>query len=262
MAAGALNADNWPGTIEPVRIAGIPVAPLSTAQWIDLLRSDHREIRMCGGRPRYHSAINGNVMSVYARDPAFRAAIDTADAIAADGVPVMVASKLLRGVPIPDRAATTDLFHDIARAAEADGLSMYFLGSTEDENAAAVAAVARLYPALRIAGRQHGYFSREEEAGIVEAIAAAKPDILWVALGMPREDLFAARNLDRLTGVTWVKTCGGLFNFLSGKNSRAPAWMRDRGLEWLYRTILEPRRLLWRYASTNVHALWLMATRH
>jgi N-acetylglucosaminyldiphosphoundecaprenol N-acetyl-beta-D-mannosaminyltransferase len=69
------------------------------------------------------------------------------------------------------------------------------------------------------------------------------------------------RNLDRLTGVGVIKTAGGLFDFLSGERSRAPAWMQAAGLEWLYRTWLEPRRLLVRYALTNPHALYLLLTR-
>lgn len=138
---------------------------------------------------------------------------------------------------------------------------MYFLGATEEENAAAVANMRVLYPGLRITGRHHGYFTLEEEPDIIADIAAARPDILWVALGIPREDQFVVRNRARLHGITWIKTCGGLFNFLSGRNRRAPKWMCDSGLEWLYRPMLEPRRLAWRYATTNVHAIWLMLTR-
>jgi len=269
-------AEGWPQPIAPVRVGGIPVAPLSTRQWVELMLSDYRRIkggRIKGGRikgrqtqglgerPRYHSAVNGNVLSVYARDADLRAAFARVDAIAADGVPIMMGAKWLHGVTIPDRAATTDLFHDLDRAAEAEGLSMFFLGATDAENAKAVEQVRARYPGLRIAGRHHGYFGQEDEDRIVAEVLAADTDILWVALGVPREDMFVARNLDRLVGLTWVKTCGGLFNFLSGTNSRAPRWMRDNGLEWLYRTMLEPRRLFWRYLTTNVHAMWLIATR-
>lgn len=256
-----LSADVWPEPIQPVRVAGIPVAPLSTAQWIELMLSDHRAVQEAGAAPKYHAAINGNVISAYASNPAFREAFDHADAVAADGVPVMMAAKHLKGRIIPDRAATTDLFHDLAQAAQDHGLSMYFLGATAEENAAALARVRELYPRLAIAGSHHGYFGPEDELRIVAEIVAAKTDILWVALGMPREDIFAARNLAKLQGVTWIKTCGGLFNFLSGLRSRAPRWMRDNGLEWLYRIMLEPRRLFWRYFTTNIHATWLMLVR-
>jgi len=247
--------------IDTVRVGGIDVARLSTQEWIDLLLYDHERNRHESMRPRYHTAVNGNVLSVCARRQDVRNAITGADAIAADGMPILVAAKYLLNKPIADRAATTDLFHDIAAAAQDHGLSMYFLGATASQNAAAVAKVQALYPQLKIVGRHDGYFSPAEEDAVIADIQAAAPDILWVALGMPREDLFVVRNLDRLSGVTWVKTCGGLFNFLSGKNKRAPKWMRNYALEWLYRLWLEPRRLGWRYFTTNFHAIWLILTR-
>ncbi|WP_324749647.1 WecB/TagA/CpsF family glycosyltransferase [Sphingomonas sp. LY54] len=202
--------------------------------------------------------MNGNVLSVNATNAEFSAALREADALAADGAPILFGARLFGRAEIPDRAATTDLFHDLARAAEDEGLSMYFLGGTEKENRTAVAEVRRQYPRLRIAGRHDGYFDSGEEARLVREISAARTDILWVGLGVPREDLFVVRNRARLHGITWIKTCGGLFNFLSGSRSRAPLWMRRSGLEWLYRLALEPRRLFRRYFFTNFHALWLM----
>jgi N-acetylglucosaminyldiphosphoundecaprenol N-acetyl-beta-D-mannosaminyltransferase len=256
----SLKADGWDRAIEPVVVAGIDVAPLSTNQWVELMLSDCRQVKGGALSGQYHTAINGNVVSAFASDAEFRRAIQSADAVAADGVSVMWGAKLFGRCPIPDRAATTDLFHDLARAAQDNGLSMYFLGSSAAENAAAVANVRAAYPRLKIAGNHHGYFNSAEEDAVVAAIIAAKPDILWVALGMPREDLFVMRNRAAFAGIGWIKTCGGLLNFLSGLRSRAPMWMQRAGLEWLYRMALEPRRLFWRYLSTNVHSIWLMAT--
>jgi len=258
MGEKSLLAESWPAPISPVVVGGLPVAPLTTRQWVELMLSDYKSVRSWGGTPRYHSAVNGNVLSINARNPAFREALGEADALAADGVPILFGARIFAGTHIPDRAATTDLFHDLARAAEAEGLSMYFLGGTEEENCAAVARVRRQYPGLRIAGRHDGYFGIEEEPKLIREITAARTDILWVGLGVPHEDLFVVRNRARLHGVTWIKTCGGLFNFLSGSRSRAPLWMRKSGLEWLYRLALEPRRLFRRYLFTNIHALWLM----
>ena len=82
-----------------------------------------------------------------------------------------------------------------------------------------------------------------------------KPDILWIGLGVPLEQQFIERNIDRLTGVGVVKTSGGLFDFISGKNPRAPQWMQDAGLEWVYRAMREPRRLGMRYLTTNPQAI-------
>jgi N-acetylglucosaminyldiphosphoundecaprenol N-acetyl-beta-D-mannosaminyltransferase len=118
----------------------------------------------------------------------------------------------------------------------------------------------RLYPRLNIVGYRHGYFSAEEEADVVAAINAVRPDILWIGLGVPGEQRFALRHRDDLR-VGLIKTAGGLFDFLSGKNRRAPEWMQATGLEWVYRIYLEPRRLLGRYMRTNPHALFLLLTK-
>lgn len=259
MIGKTVRADCWPVPVAPVNVGGVSVMPLTTQQWIELMLSDCRAARANRSAARYHTATNGNMLSVFARDPEYRAAIERADAIAADGVSVMWGARVFAGTSIPDRAATTDLFHDLARAAERNGLSMYFLGASAEENAKAVARVRTLYPELRIVGERDGYFKRDEETAVIDAVVAAQPDILWVALGVPREDIFVARHLDRLQGIGWVKTCGGLFNFLSGLRSRAPGWMRSTGLEWLYRLALEPRRLFWRYFVTNIHSIWRMA---
>jgi N-acetylglucosaminyldiphosphoundecaprenol N-acetyl-beta-D-mannosaminyltransferase len=82
-----------------------------------------------------------------------------------------------------------------------------------------------------------------------------------LARSRPAEQSFAARNRDRLHGVGLIKTSGGLFDFVSGKNSRAPAWLQQIGLEWAYRIYLEPRRLAGRYLLTNPHAIFLLLTR-
>lgn len=254
-----LHADSWVTPVDHIRIGGVPVAPLSTRQWLDLLISDYHDTQLNHRLPRYHSAANGQVISEYARNSRLRATLEQADAIAADGMPLVLFSRLT-GQSVPNRAATTDLFHDIAALAQREKLTMYFLGGSEDENRVAVENVGRLYSDAVIAGRRHGYFSVGEEPAIIEEIRNARPDILWIGLGVPRQEYFALQYREALTGVTWIKTCGGLFNFLSGTNSRAPRWMQMTGLEWLYRTMLEPRRLMWRYLVTNIHAAWLMVT--
>jgi exopolysaccharide biosynthesis WecB/TagA/CpsF family protein len=244
-----------------VRVGGVRVGALSRSEWAAYAIAAAHAHRKTGGRPRLTTSANGNVQSLYARSSRFRAMLDAFDAVEADGMPMVWASRLLTRTPIPERSAMTDLFHDVAARAAEEGLSLYFLGGNEEVNAAAVSNAQRLYPGLIVAGRRNGYFTAAEEAGVVDAINAAKPDILLVGFGVPKEHEFTMRNVDRLHNVGVVKTCGGLFDFLSGKNPRAPQWMQDASLEWLYRLMNEPGRLFWRYATTNVHALWLMTMR-
>ncbi len=249
-----------PAALPAVRVGGISIVALGRADWSCWVVARARA-RRGNGVPYFLTSANGNVLSRCARSDAFRELIEAADAVDADGQPIVVASRLMTRTPIPERCATTDFFHDVAREAEAAGASIYLLGATEEVNRLAAEATRRLYPRLRIAGRRNGYFEDAEEPAVVAAINAAAPDIVWVGLGVPTEQAFVVRNRAHLTNVGALKTCGGLFDFVAGRNTRAPQWMRDRSLEWLYRLGLEPRRLFWRYAVTNVHTLWLLGTR-
>jgi exopolysaccharide biosynthesis WecB/TagA/CpsF family protein len=211
--------------------------------------------RGTGKTPFYSTSANGQVLALCGKDPKFLTLMREADQIHADGMPMVTYSSHFSDHPLPERVATTDLVHAVAREASAAGASFYFLGASEEVNARAVERVRSLYPQLIFAGRRNGYFSREEEPAIIEAINRAAPDILWIGLGVPLEQQFVHRNKAKLTGVGVIKTSGGLFDFLSGKNKRAPRWMQSAGLEWVYRAWLEPRRLAMRYITTNPQAI-------
>ena len=241
-----------------VWIGGLPVAVIGRAAsarlLIDIARS--RRSRL----PPVITSANGQVISLVARDPEARRLFLAADLIHADGMPLVFASRLRSPAPLPERVATTDLFHDVARLAEVEGASFYLLGAEAKVIDRAVGRIRERYPRLTIAGHRSGYFEESEDR-IVDEINAAAPDVLWVGMGVPRELSFSLGQRHRLTSVGVIKTSGGLFDFLSGKNPRAPAWMQAAGLEWLYRTALEPRRLLMRYVTTNPHAAYLLLTK-
>src|SRR5580658_6052572 len=185
-----------------------------------------------------------------------------AELIQADGMPLVFVSRLFHQTPLPERVATTDLFHDVALVAQQRGASVYLLGAAKAVVNQAMRRVRELYPGLKIAGHGCGYLRREgDEDRVIAEINQARPDILWLGLGAPTEQEFAIRHRDRLRGVGLIKTSGGLFDFVSGKNPRAPVWMQRAGLEWAYRIYLEPRRLAGRYLITNPHALFLLLTR-
>jgi exopolysaccharide biosynthesis WecB/TagA/CpsF family protein len=217
--------------------------------------------RRRGGPPPWFTSANGEVLARAAANPAIAALFASADQVVADGQPLVLASRLLCRVPLPERVATTDLFHDAARLAENEGHSFYLFGASESENARAAAAVAARYPRLRIAGRSHGYLSGADLQARIEEINRLAPDVLWVGLGVPREQEFVRDHAHQLGNVGVVKTAGGLFNFLSGRNRRAPRWMQRIGLEWLWRASVEPARLLPRYLRTNPVAVFLLLTR-
>lgn len=244
--------------VRRVVIGGIPIAALSLEEWAELMVADCAANRDGSAPAKFMTSANGYVMSLYNRDLRFKRLIDQADGIDADGMPLVLGSRLLARFPLPERIATADFFHFAAKRADENGISFYFLGSTEEDNRDAVRQVRASYPNLRIAGRHHGFISPDDEDGIVQQIVAAGTDVLWVAMGVPGEHQFIVRNRDKLRGVTWVKSCGGMFKFISGKDPRAPQWMQALCLEWAYRLWREPRRLFWRYFRTNGHAAYLM----
>ena len=209
--------------------------------------------------PAFLTSTNGEVTYRCDLDQRERSLFLQADAISADGMFHVFVSRFKGDVALPERVATTDLFHDVAQRAEAEGATMYMLGATPAANDAAAEAVRSAFPALKLIGHRHGFFdSPAEEAAVCDEIAALAPDILWVSMGVPREQEFVVKNRLRLSSVGVIKTSGGLFDFLSGNAIRAPDWMQNVGLEWLWRLIQEPRRLAWRYIKTNPRALYLL----
>ena len=244
-----------------VFVGGVRVAPLSRADLTLRIVEDCLERRADAGLgpPALLFDSNGQGISLAARNPEYRRAIEAADLVHADGGSVVLASRFVAGASIPDRSATTDLLHDVAAAGLSSNLSHYLLGGTEEVNDACADRLGELYPGIVIAGRHHGYFTREEEEGIVAAINEAAPDVIWVGLGKPREQLFGVRHRDTLRA-NWLITCGGCFNYVTGHYRRAPQWMQRANLEWLFRAATT-QKLLWRYLTTSPHAIWLAATR-
>jgi exopolysaccharide biosynthesis WecB/TagA/CpsF family protein len=247
--------------VQHVTIGGLRMARLSRSELAKLMVVQclaHRT--QPDSRPKLVFSANGQVISLAGSNAEFRRYNEMADLIHADGQPIVFMSKWLTRAPIPERSATTDFFHDAALAARANGLSMYLLGGREDVNVRCVEIMRNLYPGLKIAGRHHGYFSRDEEPELCKRINASGADIVWVGLGVPLEQKFCIRNRDRLRA-GWLVPAGGCFNYVTGDYKRAPGWMQRAGLEWLHRLWHEPRRLFLRYAITNPHALYLMLTR-
>jgi exopolysaccharide biosynthesis WecB/TagA/CpsF family protein len=238
-------------------LGGLRLAVLDTEQtanfMIDMVSPARRV-----GRPLYLTSANGEVLSRCSTEPMTGRLFRAADLINADGQPLVTVSRFRSLTPLPERVATTDLFGLVARKAAAAGLTFYMFGADEEENATAVANVQKMFPDLKIVGRCHGYLRGDALRAKVDEINALAPDYLWVALGVPYEQSFVEEFTPRLTNVGVIKTAGGLFNFLSGSRARAPKWMQDVGLEWVWRIWLEPRRLFWRYLTTNPRALYLL----
>jgi N-acetylglucosaminyldiphosphoundecaprenol N-acetyl-beta-D-mannosaminyltransferase len=207
-----------------------------------------------GSGPRVVMDVNGHGLSLARTDKGFRECVQQADIIHADGGFLVTLSKYLTGPEIPERSATTDMIHDFAQRFEESGHSFYLLGATEEVNRLCVQELERRYPKLKIAGARSGYFSNEDEPEIIEQINASGADVVWVGMGKPREQEIALRWKSKLS-TSWIVTCGGCFNYITGHYKRAPKWMQDYNVEWVHRLLHNPRQLFWRYLVTSPHAL-------
>jgi N-acetylglucosaminyldiphosphoundecaprenol N-acetyl-beta-D-mannosaminyltransferase len=194
---------------------------------------------------------NAHVLNKSVESPELRQSLLEADLVYCDGYGVRLAAQAI-GEPVPERMTGADWVWGLAPLCEAAGYSVYLLGSEEDVAAEAAAALRRWYPRLRLVGHHHGYFDLDgpHNERVIEHLAEVKPDILMVGMGTPKQERWVHKEIDRIDAkVIW--TVGALFDYVSGRMPRAPRWLSDNGLEWIYRLAVEPRRMWRRYLIGN-----------
>jgi N-acetylglucosaminyldiphosphoundecaprenol N-acetyl-beta-D-mannosaminyltransferase len=209
--------------------------------------------------------VNAHVLNQSHQQPELRAALQSSDLVYCDGYGVRLAAKSL-DVEIPHRMTGADWVWDLAALCAAREQSVYLLGSEPGVSAGAGERLAAAFSGLRIAGTHHGYFEpgSEHDERVIEDINARRPDIVLVGMGSPKQELWVQRNAHRLdTDVVW--TVGALFDYVSGRVPRAPSWLADNGLEWIFRLAIEPNRMWRRYLLGNpvfVSRVLAQARRH
>lgn len=203
---------------------------------------------------------NVNHVCLNHRDPAFREAYREAFLALPDGKPVMWASRLF-GVPLQQKLSGSDMVPRLTRFAAGRGFSVFFFGGSPGTAERAAEILQRENPGLRVAGCHFPPFGFETDpelsAAAVEAVRAAAPDICFVALGSPKQELWM-RDRHRECGVPVCIGVGASFDFISGRIRRAPRWLQEIGFEWLWRLIMEPRRLWRRYLVEDSFFLLLL----
>src|SRR5947209_12461441 len=227
-----------------VYVLGVRVNRISQQEALDRVEQMIARRRASGNTLACQQIVTVNPEFVMAaqRNRDFRAAINSAALVLADGIGVVWAMRYL-GQPTPERVTGSDTLPVLARRSAASGYRLYLLGAAAGIAEAAAARLQELAPCLEIAGTYAGSPAPEEENEIIERIRGARADILCVAYGAPAQDLWIWRNLARLP-VAVAMGVGGAYDFLSGRQRRAPALMGRMGLEWLYRLYREPWR--WR----------------
>ena len=240
--------DTRPATLdgETCRILDVGV---ETAPPADLLR------KILGyaerGEHRRVTYVNAHVLNQSVTNTELRRSLLASDLVYCDGYGVRLAAKTL-GLPVPHRMTGADWIWGVGALCEEAGRSLYLLGSVPGSAADAAAQLRRWYPRLEVRGTHHGFFGLESPHNerVLEHIAEHRPDILLVGMGTPQQELWVDRHFDRIEAhVVW--SVGALFDYISGRMPRAPHWMADHGLEWIFRLVMEPRRMWRRYLIGN-----------
>lgn len=215
---------------------------------------DRIDAMVQGRKPAYVVTPNLDHIVTIERDAYFREAYAHADLILADGKPLLWIAKA-RKTPIREKISGSDLFPRLAELAANKGYTMFFLGAGEGIAAQAAEKLKKQYPGLRIAGCYAPPIGFEQDRSavheIIQRVQTVNPDILVVGLGTPKQEKFLYRYYKQM-GVPVSLGLGASFDFIAGNRKRAPRWMSEHGLEWLYRTLQEPKRLAGRYIKDAV----------
>ena len=199
------------------------------------------------------AAINPEKLYAAQSDPELRAILNKPEICICDGIGAALAVRLLSGLKIP-RVTGVSLFFELIQMAAKNGRRVFLLGGAPDVNELAVEKLHSDYPQLNLVGHHHGYFDDSDKmAGI---IGAANADIVFVAMGSPKQELWIAEHHDRISAPVFMGI-GGTLDVVSGRVKWAPAFFRKTGTEWLYRLVSEPKR--WRRQLALPKFLFVLA---
>mgnify|MGYP003590556378 CR=1 FL=1 len=220
-----------------VTVLDIPIAAITMKQAVAAV-----EDFITAKKTHLIATANAEMIMMAQQDGELASILKQADLVVPDGAGVVWASRYL-GHPVPERVAGYDLSQQLLQQAAQKGYRVYFFGAAPGIAVQAQAVAVARYPGLHIVGVRDGYFSVQEEDEIIAEIKASQSDILLVALGVPKQEKWLAKNLHRLATPVAMGV-GGTFDVMAGVVERAPLWMQQASLEWLYRLLQQPQRFL------------------
>lgn len=240
------------GSADRLEIAGVPVDRVDMATTVARVRQcllERRQLQI--------ATVNVDFLVGAQRNAELGAVLARTELNVPDGKPVVWLGRLL-GRPLPERVAGADLVPRLGGLAAEVGARLFMLGGEDGAAEAAARRLRRDHPSLQIAGcfePPRAPLEAMESDRMLELIRESGAEVLFVALGNPKQELWIARHRDRLPDVLVLVGVGCVFDLLAGRTGRAPGWMQRAGLEWLHRLAAEPRRLARRYLSD---AVWLV----
>lgn len=204
------------------------------------------------------NTINAHSYNTALKDSLFAEALLKGDVLIPDGASIVLAFKWLRNEKI-ERIAGWDLFLYEMNKLNEKGGTYFFLGSSEDTLNKIVAKAAQQFPNLKVATYSPPYqpeFTSDENEAMIAAVNRAQPDLLWIGMTAPKQEKWAYKHLNQLEVNGPIGTIGAVFDFFAGNVQRAPIAWQEKGLEWLYRLLKEPKRMWRRYIIGNTLFLW------
>ncbi len=201
-------------------------------------------------KKNFVSFVNAHCLNVAFENNHYSSILQRSDLVLPDGIGVQMGCRI-KGYHLKDNVNGTDLFPKLLELLIKEDLSLFLLGGTVEVNNNLVKYLKENYPKLKISGNHHGHFQHSvRNDDVIQKINENKSDVLLVAFGVPAQEIWINENFQFINSNV-IMGVGGLFDFYSGKNQRAPVWVRELGLEWIYRIYQEPRRMWHRYIVGN-----------
>ena len=237
----------------PVRVSvmGCPVDPWTMEQTVEVT-----DALIKGGHFAHLMGVNADKMLQMRDDPEMDACVRRCEIVNADGASMVMAARKL-GVNLPERVAGIDLMWELCALAEREGHRVYLLGAKAEVVAKTAEVLAERYPNMIIAGYRDGYFKDDEFDDVVAEVEQTRPEIVFVGITSPKKERLIERFRELGAKGAFVGV-GGSFDVVSGNIPRAPMWMQRANLEWLFRMMQEPRRLVRRYVVGNARFYLLL----
>ena len=223
---------------EPVKILDVPVHPLTMGETVSVL-----EESITSGEQAFVVTANAEIIMMCQEDAGYKKIVSQdAQLVLPDGAGAVWAGRHL-GYKIPERVAGFDLYCQLLDKAAQKGYKAFFFGGSPGIAEAAKAKSEELYPGVQVVGCRNGYFKEEESQAIIDEINASGADMLFAALGAPKQEKWLVRYREQLKPKI-LMGIGGSFDVFAGKMERAPKWMQDASLEWLFRLYKQPSRFM------------------
>ena len=222
--------------MEKTDILGVSLHPVSMSESLDIIETFIKE-----KTPHLVVTLGTEMTMMAQKDEELKEVINNTHLVVPDTAGIVWSASVLHSRKLK-KVAGIELLQNLAERGSKKGYTFYFLGSQEGVAEKAAENLKTRYPSLNMAGTHHGYFKGKDEE-IIEEIKKVKPDILIIAMGVPAQEKWAYKNLEKLDVPVSIGV-GGSFDVLSGKLDRAPEWMIKLNIEWLYRLYREPARFM------------------